>query len=281
MTRSLVFVSMLLAGLCPAGSVRGEDNLLREFITPPDAAKAWCYWWWLNGAASKEGITRDFQEMKKQGIAGALLFDAGEAGPDAPRGPHFMSPQRRELYKHALHEADRLGIVLSVNLCSGWNAGGPWVTPEHAAKKIVGAATTVKGPGPVRVTLPQPEQVQGFYRDIAVLACPVPPGGIPTAEIDCQFELSRLPSGACTRWAATIPAGSPTAISRAWARRPRNPSISSSITTRPGRPPGCTCTPYAELRPEGHRGSVFGRRENVPHAAARDDLPQPRDDRGF
>jgi hypothetical protein len=174
---------MLLAGLLAAGSVRGEDNLQRQFITPPDAAKAWCYWWWLNGAASKEGITRDFEEMKKQGIAGALLFDAGETGPDAPQGPHFMSPKWRELYKHALREANRLGLVLSVNLCSGWNAGGPWVTPEHAAKKIVGAATIVKGPGRVRVSLPQPEQVQGFYRDIAVLACPVPPGGSPQPKL--------------------------------------------------------------------------------------------------
>ena len=45
----------------------------------------------MNGAASKEGITRDFEEMKQQGIAGALLFDAGEGGIDVPRGPPFMS----------------------------------------------------------------------------------------------------------------------------------------------------------------------------------------------
>jgi hypothetical protein len=37
--------------------------------------------------------------VKKQGIARALLFDAGEAGPEAPRGPHFMSDQWRGLYK--------------------------------------------------------------------------------------------------------------------------------------------------------------------------------------
>ena len=70
---------------------RGHDVTGHAFAHPPDAAKPWCYWWWLNGAASKEGITRDFEEMKKQGIGGALLFDAGEAGPEAPRGPHFMS----------------------------------------------------------------------------------------------------------------------------------------------------------------------------------------------
>ena len=187
----LLVLVLGLATFLPA-----DDGLRREFLRPPDSAKVWCYWWWLNGAASKEGITRDFEEMRKQGIAGALLFDAGEAGSDAPRGPHFMSAAWRELYRHALREADRCGIILSVNLCSGWNAGGPWVTPEHAAKKIVGVATTVQGPGRVRVALPQPEKTHGFYRDIAVLACAGRRRRLPAAETFGQFQLSRLSSGA-------------------------------------------------------------------------------------
>jgi hypothetical protein len=47
------------------------------------------------------------------------------------------------------------------------------VTHEHAAKKLVSTETIVKGPGSVTVALPQPAAVQGFYRDIAVLAGPV------------------------------------------------------------------------------------------------------------
>lgn len=148
-------------------------DLARDFVSPPDPAKVWCYWWWLNGAASREGITRDFEEMKKQGIGGALLFDAGEAGAEAPRGPRFMSLEWRELFKHAVREADRCSIVLGVNLCSGWNAGGPWVTHEHAAKKLSWAQTRIAGPGHVDVALPKPAAVQNFYRDIVVLAAPI------------------------------------------------------------------------------------------------------------
>ena len=62
--------------------------------------------------------------------------------------------------------------MLSVNLCSGWNVGGAWVTSEHAAKKLVGSSAAVKGPAHVSLELPQAEIVQGFYRDIAVLAQP-------------------------------------------------------------------------------------------------------------
>ena len=100
----IAMLGVAAASVCGAESV-GLEN---EFVSPPASARPWCYWWWLNGAASKEGITRDFEQMQKQGIAGALLFDAGEAGAEAPRGAAFMSAEWRELYKHALREADRL-----------------------------------------------------------------------------------------------------------------------------------------------------------------------------
>ncbi|MEI6786527.1 MAG: glycosyl hydrolase, partial [Verrucomicrobiota bacterium] len=153
-------------------TVYAADELAANFASPPNESKPWCYWWWLNGAASKEGITRDFEAMRKQGISGALLFDAGEAGAEAPRGPKFMSAEWRDLYQHAVREADRCGIVLGVNLCSGWNAGGPWVTPEHAAKRLISAETVLRGPGRVSVALPKLALVQGYYHEIAVLAAP-------------------------------------------------------------------------------------------------------------
>ncbi len=63
--------------------------------------------------------------MKQQGIAGVLLFDAGEGGTNAPKGPLFMSEAWRRMFRHALREADRFGLEIGVNLCSGWDAGGP------------------------------------------------------------------------------------------------------------------------------------------------------------
>jgi len=180
----VVVLGLATNAFCSAGRVA----LDQEFLSPPDSSRPWCYWWWLNGNASREGITRDFEEMKRQGIGGALLFDAGEA--DVNRGPAFMSAAWRALFRHALKEADRCGIVLTVNLCSGWNCGGPWVTPEHAAQKLVSAETMIKGPGRVSVALPRPPAVKGFYREVAVLAMPAP-GATPescTLTASSQFE---------------------------------------------------------------------------------------------
>ena len=202
---ALYILTCLLATVALPASLHA-DPFEQAFLNPPDSANAWCYWWWLNGAASKEGITRDFREMKRQGISGALLFDAGEAGPPAPRGPHFMSLEWRELYKHAVREADRYGIALTVNLCSGWNCGGAWVTPEHAAKNIVGAPAVVKGPGRVSVDLPQPATVGEFYRDIAVLASRVSKGASPAPKLTASSNFPGYPPALAedgadnTRW---------------------------------------------------------------------------------
>ena len=136
-SRRAAWVAAILLPWACALPLQAASQLERDFRQPPRSAQPWAYWWWLDSYASREGITGDLEEMKRQGIGGVLLFDAGEGGPKAPNGPMFMSDAWRELFKHAIREADRLGIEVGVNVCSGWNAGGTWVTPEHAAKKLV------------------------------------------------------------------------------------------------------------------------------------------------
>jgi hypothetical protein len=164
----------------------------RDFFDPPAVSKPWAYWWWLDGASSKEGITKDLEEMKRQGISGVLLFDAGEGGPLAPKGNQFMSDPWRENFRHAVRECARLEIEMGVNLCSGWDAGGPWVSEEDALKALVLTETMIEGGRTWDVALSQPKlkevydvvapikppDEQDWYRDIAILACPVGTDGL-------------------------------------------------------------------------------------------------------
>ncbi len=160
----------VLIGIAPVAS-GAESTLAKGFADPPHSAKPWVYWWWLDSNVSKVGITADLEAMKAQGIGGALVFDAGVGGPLAADGPTFMSPEWLGHFKFAVEEADRLGLELSVNLCSGWNAGGPWVTPEHAAKKLVWSETVVQGGEKTEIQLPTPSGIKSnYYRDDAVLA---------------------------------------------------------------------------------------------------------------
>lgn len=146
---------------------------------PPREARTRCWWWWLNGNVTPEAITRDLEEMKAKGLGGANIIDAGGAtqgGHDqVPHGPDFASPAWRQLFVHALAESERLGLEMGFNILSGWNLGGPTVTPEHASKKLAWAEATVDA-GPdgkaVDLQLEQPPTVASYYRDVAVLAFP-------------------------------------------------------------------------------------------------------------
>ncbi|UHG89647.1 glycosyl hydrolase [Spirosoma oryzicola] len=146
------------------------------FASPPSSSGIRCWWWWLNGNVTKEAITRDLEAMKAKGFSGACLFDAGGAeqrgNAQVPEGPMFGSPAWRELYRHAVNEANRLGLVLSMSIQSGWNLGGPDITPAEAAKQLTWSEVTVKGPMTYRQALSQPATKEGYYRDITVLAFP-------------------------------------------------------------------------------------------------------------
>ncbi|MDN5288111.1 MAG: glycoside hydrolase family 2 [Mucilaginibacter sp.] len=156
-----------------ASPVINYTQLGLDFKKPPRETRLRCYWWWLNSMVTKESITHDLEQMKAKGYGGASIVDAGSSNytvaHKTPPGPVFMSPGWMELYKHAVKEAQRLGLELSVNVQSGWNPGGPTITPELALKKIVYAEVKVTGGKEITIKLPQPDSLL-IYRDIKIQA---------------------------------------------------------------------------------------------------------------
>jgi len=73
---------------------------------------------------------------------------------------------------HALREAQRLDLKMGMLIQSGWNLGGPNVTPEFAAKQLAWSETRIEGPGACDAKLPVPKHRSNCYTDIAVLAIP-------------------------------------------------------------------------------------------------------------
>ncbi|MEK7780058.1 MAG: glycosyl hydrolase [Verrucomicrobiota bacterium] len=155
------------------------DALVDAWNNPPQDARLRAYWWWINGNVTKEAITRDLEQMKAIGFGGALICDADGSSQDgndrAPHGPTFFSPEWRELYKHTLREADRLGLEMSLNIQSGWNLGGPMVPAEDAPKKLVWTETRLSGGTNFIGKLEQARGRDGYYRDLFVLAYRVNP----------------------------------------------------------------------------------------------------------
>ena len=143
------FLALLILWLL-SPNLFSADPLESGWNHPPRDARLRAYWWWLNGCVTEEAITRDLEQMKAKGFGGALICDADGSSQDgndrAPHGLTFRSHRCRALSQHALREADRWGLEMSLTIQSGGNLGGPMVTADDAATKLVRAEMRVTGP---------------------------------------------------------------------------------------------------------------------------------------
>lgn len=173
----LAFTCILFGEFTSSLAVAEEPtgNLVTRFVNPPDSAKPWVYWFWVNGNVTREGITADLEAMRRAGIGGALVMEAVQGEPVGP--VPFGGPEWLELVKHACAEAARLGLEINVNNGLGWEgSGGPWITPELSMQKLVWSEAVAEGPKHLETVLPAPPAERGFYRNIKVLAFPTPAG---------------------------------------------------------------------------------------------------------
>ncbi len=174
-----------------------NQKLRTEFASPPDSARPWVYWYFMEGNMTRDGMTADLEDMKRSGLGGGIFL---EVNIGIPVGPvKYMSPQWLSLVGHAVHEAGRLGLGIDLGTGPGWcGTGGPWVTPEHAMQHLVASQTNVKGPSHFEGTLarPRPREPffgrstltpellklwEDFYQDEAVVA-------VPTALLGAKIE---------------------------------------------------------------------------------------------
>jgi len=213
-TAGLAFLLLLAACVREPSAARpskrpSSDPLATGFARPPDSARPWAYWMWMDGNLSRDGITADLESLRDAGLGGVIIC---EVNVGVPRGPvEFMSPAWRGLFKHVVREAERLGLEVTLNAGPGWTgSGGPWVKPGQSMQHIVAAAVEAAGPSRFDAVLPRPERrpayfgegslpaalktaMDGFYRDVAVLAFPRPAAGPAIADIDEKALYVREP----------------------------------------------------------------------------------------
>ncbi|MGB8192076.1 MAG: glycosyl hydrolase [Chitinophagaceae bacterium] len=171
--REIFFV--LLSAFACLPSIGQQTDLKKIFLSPPESAKPWVFWYWMQASVSREGITADLKAMRQAGIAGAYLMPI--KGPTEP--PLYqpatvqLTPAWWDMIRFAAGEAKRYNIKFGIHLSDGFAlAGGPWISPDLSMQKIVWSQTTITGGKLFNDSLPQPETLEGYYKDIAVFAYP-------------------------------------------------------------------------------------------------------------
>ncbi|RKD90861.1 alpha-L-rhamnosidase-like protein [Mangrovibacterium diazotrophicum] len=196
------------------GDYAGLEN---SFINPQRSVGPWVVWHWTSANQTKEGVISDLQGMAEAGIAGATLFSFPTGGMgsgggtviDNPAEP--LTPEWFDLIDLAVNEADRLGLKLAIQISAGWaTAGGDWIPPELSQQQVVWSETLIQGgqtylgslERPTRgepigghgIAQPEiPDSWNNYYRDLHVLAFPVPQDWSKTSFTENAKITSNLP----------------------------------------------------------------------------------------
>ncbi|NUM53809.1 MAG: glycoside hydrolase family 2 [Candidatus Hydrogenedentes bacterium] len=162
-----------------------SDALEKRFTDPPEDTKPRCYWYWMDGLVSREGITKDLEAMRRAGIGGAYIgVISGQSGVSRDAPCKALSEEWWGYIDHAIREAGRIGIGIGVFNSPGWSqSGGPWVRPEQSMRHVSLPEIRVRGPQRFEDKLPAPS---GPFQDIAVVAFPAPRG-----DGECSDETAR------------------------------------------------------------------------------------------
>ena len=185
-------------------SPAATDKLERGFANPPPESRPEVLWDWMGGLISREGIIKDLEALKAQGMGGVMIMQMPDQCPypkqwsfrDYPGKLTCLSDEYFATMNFAIGEADRLGLNFGVFACPGWSHfGGPWTKPEQGLKKLAASRTFILGATNVDVMLPKPplsggggggngipewsadrerlpKAQENYFRDEAVLATP-------------------------------------------------------------------------------------------------------------
>lgn len=171
-----LLLALMAAAALPAAATPPPFALESVFREPPHEARPSTWWHWMNGNVTEPGIVKDLEAMKASGLGGVYLFNANFEYPEGPA--RFLTEPWLQKMDRVFETSERLGLDFGVHNCDGFSqSGGPWITPETSMKIFTWRTIDVEGGQEFSGLIPVPAHKLDFYRDVAVVAYPLPTGG--------------------------------------------------------------------------------------------------------
>ncbi|WP_207495884.1 glycosyl hydrolase [Aridibaculum aurantiacum] len=113
-------------------------------------AKPWTRWWWMGSAVDEKNISSQLSTYQKAGFGGVEVVPIyGAKGHESKYIP-YLSPQWMKMLDHTVKQSTGLGMGVYISVGTGWPIGGPQVTTEDAATRLVIQQYTVKAGEPLK-----------------------------------------------------------------------------------------------------------------------------------
>ncbi|MDE6685506.1 MAG: glycosyl hydrolase family 2 [Duncaniella sp.] len=132
------------------------DTPLTDWYPVTAENRPFVRWWWQGSAVDSIGLTYNLEEFARQGLGGVEITPIYGVKNNEQNDIPYLSDRWMDMLGHTVSEANRLGLQVDMNNGTGWPFGGPEVTPEYSARKLITTKWTVAPRETLDVTLTQP-----------------------------------------------------------------------------------------------------------------------------
>jgi len=105
----------------------------------------WTRWWWMGSAVDEKNLDYLLTTYQKAGFGGFEITPIYGAKGYENRYIDFLSPRWMQMLDFTVQKANSLGMGVDMNTGTGWPFGGPQITKELAAAKLIIQSYQTKG----------------------------------------------------------------------------------------------------------------------------------------
>lgn len=133
--RSSIFIPVLFI----SGILHAQEKPAHSPIWPEitQSAKPWTRWWWMGSAVDGINLSNLLDTYSEAGLGGMEIAPIYGAKGYEDRYIDFLSEDWLSMLDLTVHKADSLGMGVDMTQGTGWPFGGPQVSTDNAASRMV------------------------------------------------------------------------------------------------------------------------------------------------
>lgn len=164
---SLMFSSLLACGLTEQAAAAAPDT---PWPAVHQTTRPWTRWWWMGNAVDEKNLAHLLETYREAGFGGVEIAPIYGAKGYEQRYIQYLSPQWMQMLGFTVRKAGSLDMGVDLTNGTGWPFGGPQVTPEAAAAKLIVQQYDLQPGQPLAEKLAVRNPAETFSKLLAVTA---------------------------------------------------------------------------------------------------------------
>ncbi len=109
-----------------------------------NTAQPWTRWWWMGSAVDEKGLDKQLTTLSNAGFGGVEIVPIYGAKGFERKYINYLSPEWMKMLQFTTNKAKSLNMGVDMAIGTGWPIGGPQVSEQDAATKMIVQTYTIQ-----------------------------------------------------------------------------------------------------------------------------------------